>query len=1033
MTIFSDKKSKYDEIVDIILDEYGLVSHHIYSYNFYIEKTLPSILSSKHFIKTDNITIYITNIYHYNEYDKDKYIFPYDCILKNLTYKMNIYVDIKYYVFDDDNPKYINNMYLFSIPLMVRSKYCILNTVKNPKSKHCITDVGGYFIIDGKKKIILNIENFDYNNTFIFFKNKNETIVMCSSINTTPITNNFEYKMYIHKQNNEYYFYNSIFKKINIWYLLYFLNFDEYNNFNDEFTKSLKLLYQNYIDKYLNNKNDIITKMGNNIINIFNVKNIKTIEETENLIIFKINETVLPHLGISIINNNKKIEYIIYMMQMCNVEYSTNIEKGKNNLQNKLVKPSGNILSIYIKKYVNDIRKLIIKNIYINNNINIQKILQFEFKKVNNLLINKLFKDTSTIKSAIENNIQQLNTFNYLSTISHLRRIRNENINIKNILKQRFLNSSQYGFFCPNETPEGENIGLINHFSILAFLSKYQDPFVIIDIIEKIDIVTKEKETGSKNVFLNGCIIGYCKDIIKLRNKLRSYRFKNYFNWCVGLAIDDLNNLLIRTYPNRVVRFVLNKNIPLNYDLTNKQIKDLLYDEIIECIDSFENKNIITKEITPYSINGIILMSIPFISSNPSPRNTYGCGMLKQSIGYDGFNSNILYKQSNYMSLFNTIPLVDNFLCKKYLYSNLLPVGQNVIVAIMVYTGCNQEDSIILKKSFIDNGGMSTLIFKNINFIENIYNKLYPNSKYTYLDDNGIIKKNSFIVKNTVLVNYINIETQKEDQILSEDDFAIVDKISILTDNKKNKNVKITLKIFKLLQNGDKIASKHSQKGTIGKILDKIDMPYTEDGITPDIILNPHAIPSRMTIGHLKEMICSLFAAHNMTFINSNYFFNEESNFNILSFINLLKSKYNIDPNVTMYNGYTGKKIKTKILMGPIYYLRLKHIASLKLYSRDYDGPIQQLFKQPTEGKVNSGGIKLGSMEFNVLISYSLNNLLYEKYLLNSDNFIVDYCLSCNIIGCYNHNNIKSVKLNNCTKILLNYLMSLGIYIKIFC
>ena len=442
------------------------------------------------------------------------------------------------------------------------------------------------------------------------------------------------------------------------------------------------------------------------------------------------------------------------------------------------------------------------------------------------------------------------------------------------------------------------------------------------------------------------------------------------------------------------------------------------YSAPIEYIDSIESESIfIAKsiysinnrhthcEIHPCFILSHLALQIPFPEYSPAARNVFSCQQTKQSVG--------LYS-SAYDTRFDTFSHVLNYPQKQLVsgrFKNItdtdkLPNGCNPIVAIASYTGYNQEDSIIINKSSIDRGLFKSYYYrsyedseeyKNDNIIEFSNPLLRKNilkkdiSNYSKLDDNGVIKEGSYVTDTDVIIaKCMTYKLEDGNEItkvfgkkIKHRTSGIVDRV-IITRNKDNlRTCKIRILKVKIPTIGDKYASRCGQKGMCGMLLKQHDMPYTKEGIVPDLIINPHAIPSRMTMNQLLESILGKCCAIGGYIGDSTPFQNN----NIYEYSNLLHGYgYELWGNEVMYNGITGDQIKTSIFIGINYYQRLKIMVADKMYSRS-TGPLQNLIRQPAAGRANKGGLRIGEMERDAILSHGSSLFLKESLLDRSDKY----------------------------------------------
>ncbi|AAK39815.1 DNA-directed RNA polymerase II second largest subunit (nucleomorph) [Guillardia theta] len=478
-------------------------------------------------------------------------------------------------------------------------------------------------------------------------------------------------------------------------------------------------------------------------------------------------------------------------------------------------------------------------------------------------------------------------------------------------------------------------------------------------------------------------------------------------------------------------------------------------------------------ELHPSVILGVCASLIPFCDHNQSPRNTYQAAMGKQAIGINVSNYDFRMDTMCHILYYPQKPLV----CTKsmnFIKFKDFPNGINAIVAIACYGGYNQEDSIIMSQDSIDRGLFRSFFFRNYKDVEKIKfggkkeTFEIPNWKscngikihsYEKLDLDGLIgegkkvNSNDIIIGKTCPTNLFDNNNEdlrllgknlkiKTDCSSSIKNFetGVVDKVILAKSDEGFRLVKIRIRSVRLPQIGDKFASRHGQKGIIGMIYRQVNMPFSEQGISPDIIMNPHAIPSRMTIGHLLE--CLLSKAVSMKGIEGDGTPFERQNMeDIMNFL----EKNNFDKNgwEILYNGFNGKRIKSLIFMGPTYYQKLKHMVEDKIHSRAR-GPIQILTRQPVEGRSREGGLRFGEMERDCMISHGAAIFLKDRLFDQSDPFGIYVCDFCGFIvvsnkkqnnfecrNCSNRSMISFIRIPYAFKLLIQELMSLSVGVRL--
>ncbi|KAH9997694.1 DNA-directed RNA polymerase II, subunit 2 [Russula compacta] len=432
-------------------------------------------------------------------------------------------------------------------------------------------------------------------------------------------------------------------------------------------------------------------------------------------------------------------------------------------------------------------------------------------------------------------------------------------------------------------------------------------------------------------------------------------------------------------------------------------------------------------EIHPSMILGICASIIPFPDHNQSPRNTYQSAMGKQAMGI--YLTNFLVRMDTMANIlyYPQKPLATTR-SMEYLKFRELPAGQNAIVAILCYSGYNQEDSVIMNQSSIDRGLFRSIYYRSYMDLEK-RSGVTPleefekptrettlrmkHGTYDKLEDDGLVAPGTGVTGEDIIIGKTaplppdNEELGQRTRTHSRRDVStplkstengIVDQVLITTNAEGQKFVKIRVRSTRIPQIGDKFASRHGQKGTIGITYRQEDMPFTCEGITPDLVINPHAIPSRMTIGHLVECLLSKVA----TLIGNEGDATPFTELTVESVSTFLRQQgYQSRGLEVMYHGHTGKKLQAQVYLGPTYYQRLKHMVEDKIHSRAR-GPVQILTRQPVEGRSRDGGLRFGEMERDCMISHGVAAFLKERLFDASDAYRVHVCDICGLTAIAN-------------------------------
>lgn len=615
---------------------------------------------------------------------------------------------------------------------------------------------------------------------------------------------------------------------------------------------------------------------------------------------------------------------------------------------------------------------------------------------------------------------QILSRISTLGTVSVLRRSTLQMDPSVKALGARRLHGSSFGYTCPSDVPDGRNVGMTKHFSLLTFVSTQGDTGELkMKILghsnfQRISTIHPARWNPSwTKVFVNGDMYGVVTEKTPVvYADLLAYR-RDHPGVSVAWNRTD-NELMVYSDAGRPCRPLYRPGVTADMVLSKKSWTEMA--SIFEFVDADETDTL-KMSMVPFSktepseIHGIFMLSplsavIPFADHNPAPRVAFSCAQSRQGASW---------YHSNFNKRFDTITLILNSpqrpICETWMYPHVLgrggcmPYGFNAIVAISMYSGYNQEDSIIVNQSAMRRGLFATTYFHSYNVVEEMTNemeglhtafgnpakkglKLKADKDYSKLDDNGIIRLGSEVGDDTVLVGIISGETDSS-EVAKRGQRGRVDGIQMFTTTRGTGKNKITLNGVKIRVAeartpilGDKFSSRAGQKGTVGMILPESDMPFTAKGLRPDIILNPHAIPSRMTTGQMLESCASRVGAALGTLIDATPFSARDPG---VEYRELLR-KVGLESGGSeiMYNGMTGEMMEMEIFVGPTYYLRSKLMVEDKINYRD-TGSKTLLTHQPLEGRSAGGGLRIGEMERDALIAHGVSGFIEESFMKRSD------------------------------------------------
>jgi DNA-directed RNA polymerase II subunit RPB2 len=747
---------------------------------------------------------------------------------------------------------------------------------------------------------------------------------------------------------------------------------------------------------------------------------------------------LFPHCHSSI----QKIYFLGYMVNRvlrCSLDMAK--QDDRDSYVNKRVDLTGALLNNLFRNYFNKLAKDMSKQIIKEINTGSWRSTDDHMSIINKTNIYKIIKSTTIengikralstgdfgIKNVNSNKVgvaQVLNRLTYVSSLSHLRRINTPVDKSGKLIAPRKLHNTTWGFLCVAETPEGGSVGVVKNISYMTHLTipssseslhQHVEPF-----ISRMDNLTPKDMFVNIKVFVNGAWLGNTSSPIELYNAFKDKKSKGIINIYTSVVFDIKNKeIRICNDAGRITRPVLrvkNNKVFITDKIINElNAENLTWDDlltdtkiseaVIEYIDpeeqnfsmiamkptdlvKKENTNFIYKfthcEIHPSTIFGILASCIPFPEHNQSPRNTYQCAMGKQAMGMYVTNYQNRMDKTAYVLTYPSRPLVDTRVMGM-IKLDQIPSGSAVIVAIMTYSGYNQEDSILVNKGSIDRGLFNATIYhtekdedKKINGDEEIRCKPDPSKtkgmkfgNYDKVNNKGLVPENTFIENRDIIIaKVVPIKENRNDhtKLIKYEDHSKIHRTteeSYIDKNFIDRNgdgyciAKVRIRTSRKPVIGDKLSSRHGQKGTVGNIIPESDMPFTVNGMRPDIIINPHAIPSRMTIGQLKETLLGKVLVQ-LGLFGDGTSFGELAVDDIRK--ELLKVGYEAHGNEILYNGMTGEQIESHIFIGPAFYQRLKHMVNDKQHSRSI-GPMVNLTRQPAEGRSRDGGLRFGEME----------------------------------------------------------------------
>ncbi len=958
---------------------------------------------------------------------------PAEARLRNLTYSAPITMELTVKNGEQIDSEIVE---IGKIPVLVKSKIC--NTYGMSKEELIQNfddpqDTGGYFIINGNERVMVMAEDLAENQPFIEENSKGDLILRMFSLRGTyriPATIN---------ENKEG---------------LFEVSFNRFRNIPAVvLLKALGMTKESDIAKFIGKENDSVIVNLYEFVSLATPEDAMmylaekaNFQGTKKEILDRVKQRIdsyfYPHIGENKEDRIKKAVTLCKMIkQLIVAKENPKIRTDKDHYANKRVRLSGDLLSSLFRVNLG----ILVRDI--------QYSLQKSSKRKKFYSIKTIAKSTlfsHRIESAIATGswigersgvTQNMSKTNYLDAISQLQRVASMLKSDQENLMARTLHPTHYGRFCPIETPEGTEIGLRKNLAILARISTKiemdSNKFIKELQTQGLDI---EGIEGS-DVFFNGRYIGSIKNKKDLINYLRDKR--RIGDLPMEMSISEnvgFDSVTISTESGRALRPIiivengvskLNNEILFRVEQGEINWNNLIKSGIIEYLDAAEEENSLVAlypeeitsktthlEIDSIDVFGIVTSLVPYANHDQSSRLNRGSKTQKQALGL--YVSNYFARLDTSVSIleYPQKPVVRSFI---YDTLNAYPAGQNLTIAVMTYEGYNMEDALILNKGSLDRGLGRSYYFKPYDAIEMNYagglrdeikipdkdtSGYRMESSYALLENDGIVYPEAEIVGGEVLIGKtsppkflseareISVRTNKEASTTTKQgEGGIVDAVFLTVDEEGNRIVQIRTRDQRIPEPGDKYATTHGQKGVVGLIVPEEDIPFTSNGIRPDVLFNPHGLPSRMTVGYLLELLAGKVGGIRGEVVDGTPFSGtgkEELEKQLQEF------GFRFDGKETMYSAITGKRIDSKIYVGSHYYLKLKRMVKNLIHGRA-SGKIALLTRQPVEGRSRGGALRLGEMEQQALVAHGASLLLKERY--DSDKVILPICAECGAIG----------------------------------
>jgi DNA-directed RNA polymerase subunit B len=1074
------------EDINILLKTYfnekGLVRQHLDSYNEFIDHGLQEVVDevreipievpeSPYKVKLGQIWVIdpqsrITGPYA-TEVDGTKHeIYPMEARLRNLAYAAPIALEMTPVI--DGREQDTELIYIGNIPVMLKSKLCFLSQLSKDElvaAGEDPDDPGGYFVINGSERVIVAMEDLAPNRVIVDIDEKGTSPVYQAKIFSTTVGFRARIELKLKSDDAIYVTMPGVPTEIPFVVIMRALNLEKDKEIAESVSldKDIQSVLAPSFEKAIgvDTPADAMLFIGNRVahgqVEEYRLQKAET----------ALDKNFLPHIGRS---NKKRQEKAIFLGEMAyrviQLKLNRRQTDDKDHFKNKRLRLAGPLLAdlfrVSFRNLTRDIK-------YQLERIGVKGPIITVSAAVRPGIITERFQHALATGNWGRGRVgitQLLDRTNYISTLSHLRRLQSPLSRSQPNFEARDLHPTHWGRLCPNETPEGSNCGLVKNLALSASISvgvnaeKIKQLFFEMGVVPAYEANTDLRVSGAK-VFVDGSIIGYCTSASERVNTFREKRRDGAISTEVNITyFSKLKTGLKEIHANcdegRVRRplIIIDNGIPKLQPAHIEKIalnewswEDLIKNGLIEYLDAEEEENAYIAmsfgqvtpqhthvEIAAYTILGICASTIPFPEHNQSPRNSYQAAMAKQALGIYSTNFNLRVDSRSHILHYPQVPLVETELMEIMGYKQR-PTGQNCVVAVLSFEGYNMEDALVFNKASIERGLARSTFYRiyeaecrqYLGGLKDKFKVPEPGTRgyrgeqyYRLLESDGIISLESAVVGGDVLIGRISpprfLEEYKEFEVkgpsmrdtstdMRPSETGTVDGIFITESGEGSKLVKVKVRDQRVPELGDKFASRHGQKGVIGLIVPQENMPFTDEGIVPDIIINPHAIPSRMTIGQFIESLSGKAAAARGIPADGTPFLNEGPD-KIRK--ELVKLGFSNTGSEVFYNGTTGEKFVAEIFVGIVYYQKLHHMVADKIHARAR-GQVQMLTRQPTEGRARGGGLRFGEMERDCLIGHGAAMLLRDRLLEESDKYTLYICEHCGRISYFDMKQRKYV------------------------
>jgi DNA-directed RNA polymerase subunit B len=1096
-------------IINDVLRKEGVARQHLNSYNEFMEKGLQSIIDEvaeieietseyPYKIKLGKIKLQQPRIMELD--GSITHVAPMEARLRNLTYASPVMLECS--IVEDGKILESRFIHIGDMPVMVKSNACILHNMPEHKLVELAEDPrdpGGYFVINGSERVIVGLEDLSYNKIIVDMEETTGTLLYKAKVYSSIVGYRAKLELIMRPD-------GSIVAKIPgspvdvpLITLVRALGLETDKDIANGV--SLNIVIQDELEPSFEKSSDVLTsrdaiiyiskRIAPGMLEEFQIKRAETL----------LDWGLLPHLGKNPDNRHEKALFLgEAASKLIELKLGWIDTDDKDHYGNKVIKFAGQMLAdLFRTAFRNLIRDMKYQLERSGQKRGINAVAAAVRPGIISDKLNNAIATGNWGRGRV-GVTQLLDRTNYMSTISHLRRIQSPLSRSQPNFEARDLHATHFGRICPAETPEGSNCGLVKNLALSAIISVSVSSAEIVEKlfelgVEHVDEANENLKSIGARVFVDGQLVGYVEDGAHLAHTLRTMRRSGKIHPHVGVYLySSLNDnatkrLYVSCNSGRVLRplVIIREGRPLITEEIIEKIQkkvlswtDLLHTGILELVDANEEENCYVAispdvieqththlEVFPSSILGVGASIIPYPEHNQSPRNTYESAMAKQSLGFSTPLMNASTYVRQHLMLYPQTPMVSTKAIS-LLGLDDRPTGQNAIVAVLPYEGYNIEDAVVFNKSAVDRGFGRTFFYR----VYEAEAKQYPGGMkdnfelppseenirgyrgeraYRLLEQDGAIMHEAVVVGGDILIGRTSpprfMEEYREFEVkgpyrrdtsigVRPSENGVVDTVIMTQSVEGGKMFKIRVRDMRIPEIGDKFASRHGQKGVVGMLVNQEDLPYSENGIIPDVMINPHAFPSRMTVGQFLESLGGKAAALRGKIVDGSAFLGEK--LDQLKDV-LQEYGFKFTGKEVMYDGRTGRKFPADVYVGVVYYQKLHHMVADKIHSRAR-GQVQMLTKQPTEGRARGGGLRFGEMERDCLIAYGASMMLKDRLLEESDKAEINVCERCGLLAyfdikqrryvcrvCGDRAKISTVIIAYAFKLLLQEMMSLNV------